>query len=87
MTSRWADKPGPFLGKGSVNTFPLLGSRFVIMQQLDYNNEELCFLRDPCRDVISKRQDQFSQFSSVRESVRRGIATVGAVTRKRLVTD
>jgi ribose 1,5-bisphosphokinase PhnN len=27
-----------FLGNGSVNTFPLLGRRFLIMQQLDYNN-------------------------------------------------
>jgi hypothetical protein len=37
-TARWADILGPFLGNGSVSTFPLLGSRFLIMQQLDYNS-------------------------------------------------
>jgi hypothetical protein len=37
MTTRWADITVPFLGNGSVNTFPLLSSRFLIMQQLDYN--------------------------------------------------
>jgi hypothetical protein len=26
------------MGNGSVNTFLLLGSRFIIMQQLDFNN-------------------------------------------------
>jgi hypothetical protein len=31
-TARWADIPGPFLGNGSLNTFPLLGSRFFIME-------------------------------------------------------
>jgi hypothetical protein len=33
-----------FLGNGSVNTFLLLGSRFLIMQQLDYNNGNGVFL-------------------------------------------
>jgi hypothetical protein len=33
----WTDIPGPFLGNCSVNTFPLLGSRFLTMQQLGYN--------------------------------------------------
>jgi hypothetical protein len=42
-TARWTDIPGPFLGSGSVNTFPLLGSRFLIMQQLDYNNGRAAF--------------------------------------------
>jgi hypothetical protein len=37
-TARWADIPGPFLGNSSVNTFPLLDSRFLIMQQLYYNS-------------------------------------------------
>jgi hypothetical protein len=53
--------------------------------------EELCFLRSLCRDVIKQRT---RSTDSVRESVKRGlepggrgIATVGAVTRKRLVTD
>jgi hypothetical protein len=31
------DLPGQFLNNGSVNTFPLLGSRFLIIQQLYYN--------------------------------------------------
>jgi hypothetical protein len=26
------EQPGPFMDSGSVNTFPLLGSRFLIMQ-------------------------------------------------------
>jgi hypothetical protein len=33
--------------------------------------EELCFLRRPCRDVISKGQSQL-RVTSVRESVKRG---------------
>jgi hypothetical protein len=40
---RWADIPGPFLGNGSVNTFPLLVSRYLIMQQLDYNTGRTVF--------------------------------------------
>jgi hypothetical protein len=43
MTPKWADIPEPFLGNGLVNTFPLLGSRFLIMQQLDYNNGRVVF--------------------------------------------
>jgi hypothetical protein len=27
-----------FYGNGSVNTFPFLGSRFLIIKQLNYNN-------------------------------------------------
>jgi hypothetical protein len=42
-TARWVDIPGPFLGNGSVNTFPLLGSRLLIIQQLDYNNGRYVF--------------------------------------------
>jgi hypothetical protein len=30
-------------GKGLENTFPLLGSRFLIMQQIDYNNGRAVF--------------------------------------------
>jgi hypothetical protein len=37
VTSIWADTRDPFLGNDSVNTFPLLGSRFIIIQKLDYN--------------------------------------------------
>jgi hypothetical protein len=43
MTTRGADIPGWFLGNGLVNTFLFLGSRFLIMQQLDYNNERAMF--------------------------------------------
>jgi hypothetical protein len=43
MTARWADIPDLFLGNCSVNTFPLLARRFLIMQQLDYNNERYVF--------------------------------------------
>jgi hypothetical protein len=53
--------------------------------------EKLCFIRGPCREVISGIR---LERSSVRESVRngfepggRGIAIVEAVTRKRLVTN
>jgi hypothetical protein len=36
---QWLYKWWLFLGSsGSVNTFPLLGSRFLIMQQLYYNS-------------------------------------------------
>jgi hypothetical protein len=34
----WLVEQRPFLGNGSVNTFPLLGRKFLIMQQLEYNN-------------------------------------------------
>jgi hypothetical protein len=43
MTARWADLPGPFLGNGLVNTFPLLASRSLIIKQLDYNNGRAVF--------------------------------------------
>jgi hypothetical protein len=43
MVLLWADIPRTFLGNGSVNTFPLLGSRFLIMQQLDYNTRRTVF--------------------------------------------
>jgi hypothetical protein len=41
-----------FLGSGLVNTFPLVGTRFLIMQQFDYNTG--------CRDAISKGQSEDS---------------------------
>jgi hypothetical protein len=37
-----------FLGNGLVNTFPLLSSRFLIMQQLDYNSENGVYLCRLC---------------------------------------
>jgi hypothetical protein len=33
-TARWTDISDPFLDNGSVNTFPLLGSRFLIIQTI-----------------------------------------------------
>jgi hypothetical protein len=62
-------------------------------QPKNYNNGNGVFLRGPCRDVISKEQSQLIvQFCTGvgEESTRpgdRGTAIVGAVTRKRLVTD
>jgi hypothetical protein len=38
------DIAGCFLGTGSVNTFSLLGSRFLIMRQLDHNNGRVVFI-------------------------------------------
>jgi hypothetical protein len=54
VAKRWFCKQRPFLGIGSVNMFPLLGSRFLIKQQLDYINGNGVFLHGPCRDVISQ---------------------------------
>jgi hypothetical protein len=75
-TARWADIPGPFLGNGSVNIFPLLGGRFLMMQLLDYNNGRAVFStwsvprgykRDEVRRLVQVR------VSSVRESVKGGL--------------
>jgi hypothetical protein len=67
MTARWEDTciPDPYLGIGAVNTFPLLGSRFLTMQPLGCNSGNGVFLRGPCWDVINKGQSQLiisSQF-------------------------
>jgi hypothetical protein len=71
VANRWLSEQRPFLGNSSVNTFPLLGSRFLIMQQLDYNNGNGVFLRGPCRAVISKGVCQW-RVSSARKVVNRG---------------
>jgi hypothetical protein len=46
----------PFLGNASVNTFPSVVSKFLIMQQLYRNNGNGVFMRGPSRDItrISK---------------------------------
>jgi hypothetical protein len=54
--------------------------------------EEVCSLSGPHREVISKGQDQFSQFcTGVCEertwAAGRGMVIVEAVTRKRLLKD
>jgi hypothetical protein len=59
------------MGNGSVNTFLLLGSRYLIMQQSDYSNGngvsawsvQRSFLEDNGGDSVS----------SVWESVKRGL--------------
>jgi hypothetical protein len=43
VAKRWLCKRRPFLGNISVNTFPLLGSRFLIMQQLNATNSRTVF--------------------------------------------
>jgi hypothetical protein len=43
----WLCKQRPFLGIGWVKTFPLLGSKLLLVQQLDVTREELCFLCGP----------------------------------------
>jgi hypothetical protein len=54
VAKQWLCKQRPFLGNGSVNTFPLLDNRFVIIQQFTTTVETWCFLYSPCRDVIWK---------------------------------
>jgi hypothetical protein len=83
-----------FPGNGSVNTFPLLGSRFLIMQQLDHNNGKIVFSLWSVPRCYTQGAGLDSVDSSERESVKiglqpggRGIGIVGAVTRKRLITD
>jgi hypothetical protein len=43
VTKGWLCKQLPLLGNDSVNTFPLLGSTLLIMQQLNYTVETWCF--------------------------------------------
>jgi hypothetical protein len=73
---RWAEIPRPFLGNGSLNTCPLLGSRFLIMQQLDYNSERAIF----SMVLLSgyKQDEVWSLVHSefVQESVKRGFECI-----------
>jgi hypothetical protein len=62
VAKQWHCKQRPFLGSNQVNTFPLLCSRLLIMQQLETTIEMLCFLHGPCRGVI-KGQRSLSQLS------------------------
>jgi hypothetical protein len=66
------------------------GKHIPVATDLNTTIEELCFLCGLCQDVVSTEQG----VSSVEESVNRGlepggrgIAIVGAATRKHLVTD
>jgi hypothetical protein len=73
-TAGWADTPDPFLGNGSVNTFALLGSRFLIMQQLDcYNGRDMF----STSSVPRCYKQGTSVESSVRESVKKGLELEG----------
>jgi hypothetical protein len=75
--------------------FPMLGSRLLIMQQLDYNNGTAVFStwsvsRSYKRDEVSSLVE--SEFckgvcEEITRAGGRGIAIVGAVTGKRLVTN
>jgi hypothetical protein len=49
--------------------------------------EELCFLCGLCRDVTSKGQGHLIVLYGREGAGGRGVAIVGAVTRKRLITD
>jgi hypothetical protein len=64
----------PFLGKGLGNTFLLLGSRFLIMQHLDYNNGRAVFSMWPVPRCC--RQGTRPLHSSVQESVKRDLECV-----------
>jgi hypothetical protein len=65
--------PGPFLGKDSVNTFPLLGSRFLIMKQLDYSDQRAAFsmwtVPKCCRQGTVLELSQFSVDSQLEGSL------------------
>jgi hypothetical protein len=43
VAQQWVCKQWPLLLNGSINTFPLLGSRFLIMQHMDHNNRRSAF--------------------------------------------
>jgi hypothetical protein len=67
---RQANIPDPFLGKSSVNTLPLLGSRFLIMQKLHYNSEKSCVIYVVRAErLLARRGLELSQLriSSVRD--------------------
>jgi hypothetical protein len=68
---RQANIPDQFLVNGLVNTFLLLGSRFLIMEQLDYNSGRAVFSMWPM--LRGYNQDEVCILeligSSVEESV------------------
>jgi hypothetical protein len=83
----------PFLSNGSVNTFPLLGIRFLTMLQLHQNNGRAVFPRwsvPTCYKQGTKLvNNQFCTGVCEERTWAGGrrMTIVGAVTRKRLVTD
>jgi hypothetical protein len=64
------------LGNGSINTFLFLGGRFLIMQQLDYNNRRAVFsmwsMLRCCKQGTRSVNSQLKA-SSARESAKRGL--------------
>jgi hypothetical protein len=69
VAKRLLCKQRPFLGNGSVNTFPLLDSRFFINATIDYNNARAVFSMwsvPRCYTQGTKLVD-----NSLRESVKR----------------
>jgi hypothetical protein len=68
-TERWEDVPGPFLNNSLVNTFPLLGSTLLIMQQLDYNSGRTVFSMWSVPRCY--KQGTKLELSFVRESVKK----------------
>jgi hypothetical protein len=70
VAKRRLGKQRQLLSNGARNTCPLLGSRFLIIQQLDATLEELCFLCGPYRDVI--KQGSKLVVGSGREAVKIG---------------
>jgi hypothetical protein len=67
--------PDSFLDNGSVNKFPLLGSRFLIMEELDFNNGRVVF----CTWSMPRhyKQRTRSVVSSVLQSVKRILGGCG----------
>jgi hypothetical protein len=67
---------------------PLLGSRFLIIEQLDFNNGEEMFLRGPCRDGKGQSYTQSVEFDCEQRTWPREAEQspmLEAVTRNRLV--
>jgi hypothetical protein len=58
---RYTNIPDPFLGNGSVNTFPLLGGIFLIMQHLDYKNGRDIFYVVRAERLYARRSLELSQ--------------------------
>jgi hypothetical protein len=53
VDKQWLRKQRPFLGNGSINTFPLLESRFLNNATVGRNNRRGVFLCGPCKEKFS----------------------------------
>jgi hypothetical protein len=74
IAKEWLCKQRLFLGSGLINTFLLLGSRFLIMQQLDYNNGNGMFSVWSMLKYYTQGAKDSWELSSVQETVKRGLA-------------